>query len=132
MLEKAKRELEKLRQKRDTDNIFNFFVTAFHIMDYVEKPNLIPPNDRKKFKRNPDFKACAFICNKGKHLTVSKNDKITAVVSRGGAFNAAPWNSTPWNGSLAKCYVDGQPINIVSLAERVIAKWDDFLTAHGL
>ena len=36
VLNKAKREFEKMQKDLNTDNIFNFFVTAYHIMDYVK------------------------------------------------------------------------------------------------
>jgi hypothetical protein len=36
MLEKAKREFARMKAELNTDTIFNFFVTIYHVKDYVE------------------------------------------------------------------------------------------------
>ncbi len=42
MFEKAEREHQRLQNEFTIDNVFNFFVTAHHIKDYVEKTMAIP------------------------------------------------------------------------------------------
>jgi hypothetical protein len=42
MLMKAKREHSRLKTIFDIDNVFNFFVTANHIRDYIEKNGAAP------------------------------------------------------------------------------------------
>jgi hypothetical protein len=63
---------------------------------------------------------------------VSKNDKTTAMTYIGGTFNSLPFNSAEFNGSLVLCYVDGRPEDIMALADRIMMKWNEFLTENGL
>lgn len=42
MLEKARREHARMSSSFDIDHVFNFFVTANHIRDYVEKTGRHP------------------------------------------------------------------------------------------
>jgi hypothetical protein len=59
MLAKAYRERERLREGLDIDNVFNFFVTAGHIYDYVKKTNPSLKKALKEFKKkNQDIKDC--------------------------------------------------------------------------
>jgi hypothetical protein len=37
MLRKAERELSRFQSEFNIDNLFNFFVTAYHVQDYIEK-----------------------------------------------------------------------------------------------
>jgi hypothetical protein len=69
MLGKAKRELEKMNSDLTTDTVFNFFVTAYHVMDYVKAQEKASKIEIDKMYADSDFEMCNFICNKGKHIT---------------------------------------------------------------
>jgi hypothetical protein len=77
MLEKAHREHKRLLESFDIDNLFNFFVTAYHVQDYVQKTNSVPPAPLDAFLQDQDLKDCRDLCDKGKHLTLTKRDDPT-------------------------------------------------------
>ena len=65
MLSKARRELARLRDDVNIDTVFNFFVTAYHVQDYLraEAPNRA--GDVDALLTDPDFVVCRSICNQG-------------------------------------------------------------------
>ena len=72
MLDKARREHKRLTERVDIDNVFNFFVTAYHVKDYVEKKASVPQIALESFLADPDIKDCRDLCDKAKHLTLTK------------------------------------------------------------
>src|SRR5258708_3859170 len=78
MLEKARREHARLLANFDIDNVFNFFVTAWHIQDYILKTNAVPQSKIETFVKDTDIQCARDLCDKGKHLTLTKRpDPIT-------------------------------------------------------
>lgn len=132
MLEKARREHQRLVERFDIDNLFNFFVTAYHISDYVRKTGATPQVELDTFLHDQDIKDCRDLCDKGKHLSLTKRtDPTTHVWS--GCIGGAPLNALPLNGGDKWILLTGdREVDVEWLAERVLAKWDAFFTTHGL
>jgi hypothetical protein len=135
MLWKAERELARLQSDLSIDNVFNFFVTAYHLMDYVEVQKAAPQATIDAMYHDPDFQECRFICNKGKHLELRRQpDKATAVIrTHGGAYNTSAYNTRPFNaGPLIRFLVDGKEVDIRTLAARILQKWQAFFTDNHI
>jgi hypothetical protein len=66
MLEKSRREYDRLIADFNIDNVFNFFVTVYHIQDYIKVSGLVAPAVLRTFLNNPELKAARDMCNKGK------------------------------------------------------------------
>ena len=132
MLAKAEREFERLHAEFNVDNVFNFFVTAYHIQDYIKNTNAIPQLAREKFLADIDLKDCQDLCNKGKHLLLTNRaDPTTFVYS--GTFGGAPFGALPFHGGDKWMLFTGdREVDVEWLAERVIGKWRDFLETHGV
>ena len=71
MLNKAKRENARLQADLNTDNVFNFFVTAHHIKDYARDAGI----PETQFPKGVDFQLCRKLCNMGKHLADDRKYK---------------------------------------------------------
>lgn len=135
MLQKAIREFGKMKTETpNTDSVFNFFVTAYHVMDYVKAKQAAPAAAIKTMQLDPDFRMCRFICNKGKHLMLKKNDHDTkSVRKRGALFGAATFNSTMFNeGPSHKFYVSDKEVDIIELGNKLIQKWEAFFVSNGI
>src|SRR5436309_2732979 len=72
MLAKAKRDYAVLLAHLCTDSILNFYVTANHIQDYVRRTSTIPADAVASFLTDQDLRDCRDLCDKGKHLTLTK------------------------------------------------------------
>lgn len=136
MLDKTCREHARLTAELNIDNVFNFFVTAYHIQDYVRKTGAVPAPTLDAFLQDQDIKDSRDLCDKGKHLRLTKpgrTDPITAIQRRG-ALNTAPLNTLPINALEVKWLVHcgNRAFDAQALADRVKQKWEQFFRANGL
>jgi hypothetical protein len=136
MLEKAKREYQKLGESLDSDNIFNFFVTAYHVVDHIKKLATIPKEDMNKLYSNPDFKKCKYICNKSKHRVLSKGDDEFITYRRPGAvYGEAVFGESVYGGERAYFIIDKNEqinINVLELGQEIIDLWETFFKEHNI
>lgn len=132
MLEKARREHQRLAERFDIDNLFNFFVTVHHITDYLRKTSAVAQVVIDTFLQDQDFKDCRDLCDKGKHLTLShRPDPTTHVWS--GCIGGAPIGVLPiGGGDKWVLFTDDREVDVEWLAERVLIKWETFFSTHGL
>ncbi len=132
MLEKARREFEKLEENLDSDSIFNFFVTAYHMCDYVAAA--LPNTDMESIYSNPDFKMCQYICNKSKHRTLKRNDsKFITRRCPAARFGEAVFGESVFDGERAYFITDDEEeVDVIELVRRVISLWETFLDEHSL
>ena len=129
---KARREHALLTESFGIDNLFNFFVTAYHISDYIRKTGAAPQAALETFLQDQDIKDCRDICDKGKHLTLTKRpDPSTDVWS--GCVGGAPIGALPvGGGDQWMLFTGDREVNVEWLAEQVLTKWEEFFAAHGL
>src|SRR4030095_3271507 len=130
MLEKARRELEKLRADRSTDNFFNLVITTNHIRDYAKKRGLkdhqLPGGD--------DFQRVRDLANMAKHLGGRDKEYIDNNHSQESVKLWADgiWAEGIWDGKEAVFEFNGERVDILKLAETVINAWDEALKKQGI
>jgi len=132
MLEKANREYARLCDSFDIDNVFNYFVTAYHISDYIKKTKAVEQSTLSKFLEDPDIKMSRDLCDKGKHMTLThRPDPKTKIIT--GGWGTGPWGLAPWGGGESWSLVtNDQNINIKQLSKIVLEKWTSFFQNNGL
>lgn len=69
MLEKAKRELTRLVAENSIDHVYNFFVTAHHIIDHLDE------HLRPQVREDQLIKNCGDACNKAKHMRIGTEER---------------------------------------------------------
>ena len=132
MLEKTRREHQRLAERFDIDNIFNFFITAYHIRDYIKENNAIVQIVLDIFLQDQDIKDCHDLCNKGKHLTLTKRPDPRAHIWSG-CIGGAPINVLPiGGGDKWVLFTGAREVDVELLAQRVLTKWEAFFEVHGL
>jgi hypothetical protein len=104
------------------DHVFNFFVTAFHVADYLDE------RLSKKVQKELWFQLCGDAGNKAKHmeLTHGRPDPKTPK-----DFSLADGISVPqvqWRIQ----WQDGTSREVVSFARDVLEKWEEFFALHGI
>jgi len=132
MLEKAKREFQGLANEIDSDKIFNFFVTAYHVYDYIKR--VVPEKDMNDIRSNPDFKKCRYICNKNKHRTLRKGDDEFITYRRPGAvFGEAVFGESLFNGKRAYFIIDkNEQVDVLELGQKIINLWEAFFNEYNV
>lgn len=105
MFAKARREYDRMAAARTVDNVFNFFVTVYHVQDYVKATSAVSKDIIDAFLRDQDLSVARDLCDKGKHLTLTRRLDPRTGVRRLGALNTVAVNTLPLNGFKAEWWV---------------------------
>ena len=133
MLGKAKRDFDEMKSHLDIDTIFNFFVTAYHVMNYVEVQGKASEVARSKFYEDEDFKICQYICNKGKHLHLKKGDPYRTRHNKAAVFGEVCFGEVTFAQSESYSLIaDGRVVDVIALAQRVLDKWEGFFRDNNI
>jgi hypothetical protein len=136
MLEKARREHGRLTTAFNIDNVFNFFVTAYHIQDYIRESSAVLPETLNAFVASQDIQDTRDLCDKGKHLHLTRRQypDPSATHRALGALNTVPLNTMVLNGYKETWVLQSgsRSVDVPALADRVIQKWDAFFATNGL
>jgi hypothetical protein len=129
MLEKAKRELSRLEAEVSIDHVYNFFATAYHVLDYLDGRLSRPVIDT--IRAEPLIQLCGDACNKAKHMRLTRRPDVTTP-KHYRLLTGAPRNAS--NPSVEWCIVwqDGSSLEVVKFARSVIAKWEELFFTHGI
>jgi hypothetical protein len=135
MLSKARRELARLRDDVNIDTVFNYFVTAHHVQDYLRAETPDHAGDVDALLADPDLIVCRSICNQGKHLKVDRRaspvgEKLSG--RSGVAGIGVVGEMVVGAGIVWDLTYDGASLDPIALAERVLAKLEKFFVAHGI
>jgi hypothetical protein len=130
MLNKARREHARLVRSIDIDHVFNFFVTAYHVCDYVRvcRPEL--QSAVNVLVTDQDIADCRALCANAKHLRVTKLAQPSSRVVSNDA--GAMGEATPVPGDTWLIEVENRSADVRELARRVIDKLEAFLSKHSL
>jgi hypothetical protein len=135
MLSKARRELARLRDDVNIDTVFNFFVTAYHVQDYLRAEATVPSTDIETLLADPDLIVCRSICNQGKHLRVDRRAAPVGekVSGRSGVLGVGVLGQMILGaGILWDLTYDGVSHDPIGLGQRVLAKLEAFFVSHGI
>lgn len=135
MLRKARRELSRLESDASIDHVYNFFVTAYHVTDYLEKANSVPSDALRDLRADYLFERCGDVCNKAKHVRLErKRPDITPTIFSG-TINGAPINTLPINGGEERWIFwpqDDTYMELVSFARSIVVKLESFFEQHKI
>jgi hypothetical protein len=134
MLRKARRELDRIEREFSVDHVFNFFVTAFHVTDYLKMSGEVSPEKVKDLRNDERIRKCADVCNKAKHFKLERSRPDISSRQYSGAIGGAPIGMLPINSSGARFIVweDGSQLEIVSFARATIATLEEFFATNTI
>ncbi|MCI3206425.1 MULTISPECIES: hypothetical protein [Pandoraea] len=132
MLAKAKRELERLEAEESIDHVYNLFTTAYHVTDYL-KP-VLSDADHRAVLNDAVMKHCADVCNKAKHMTLTRGRPDPSTYEISGAIGGAALNSIALNASGGRWvrWDDGTELEVVQFAKSVIARLEQIFAQHAI
>lgn len=134
LLKKLHRELDRLQKEFDLDHIFNFFVTAFSIRDWVgESREDLKEEICNLYSDEGPLWNCAVLGNKAKHLVLRQNDPNT--LSWSGTLNGSPLNTVLLNGGPMRVLMSptgGAHFDVWHYANYSVALLDQWFKDHGL
>lgn len=130
MLAKAGREHARLVHCIDIDHVFNFFVTAYHVCDYVRVCHPHLQSAVNVLVTDEDIAACRALAANAKHLRVTKLVQPSSrIVSNGAGKMGEPASGA---GDTWQIEIGNRTADVREIAKRVMDKLDGFFSKHSL
>ncbi|HDR8909201.1 hypothetical protein [Burkholderia multivorans] len=132
MVAKARRELDRLAREPSIDHVFNFFVTAHSVTDYLK--GVVPPADRRALLNETDMQLCRDVSNKAKHMRLDHDRPDPATHEDSGAIGGAAINAVAINSSGERwvSWPGGTRLEMLTFGAAVLRRLEQFLTDHGI
>jgi hypothetical protein len=149
LFEKLKRDAKKLEEEVNSDNVFNFIVTAYHIKDWIKNDPSNSQDIRNQAKELPKnekiIDICQDIANASKHFDLNRDgqrhQKTSNVSSEQGGFGDARFGKGNFGKGEEEIIIkllttsdNSQPeeFNILDFKTKVVEFWQNFLDNNRL
>jgi len=132
MLDKAGREHARLVHRIDIDNVFNFFVTAYHVCDYVRVCHPRLQSAVNVLVSDQDIADCRALCANAKHLRVTKLVQPSSRVVSNGVSSDKIGETSVGAADAWQIEIGSRTVDVRELAKRVMARLEAFFLKHSL
>lgn len=135
MLNKARRELARIESEVSIDHVYNFFVTAYHVLDYLDDAKCAPREALEELRGEMLIQRCGDVCNKAKHVRLKRKRPDPTPLLWSGGINGAPINTIALNGGDERWILwadDNEYMEVESFARATVAKLENFFTEHKI
>ncbi len=133
LLEKARRDFEKMKDDISCDTIFNFFITVYHVVDYVRAQGIASTQFTQQLYEESDFRMCNFICNKGKHMALKAGDPYHLKHDYGAQLGHVILGVTELGAPERFLVIDGtEKVDVLELGERLLNRWEQFFQENNI
>lgn len=130
---KLERNLLRVQDNRlDVDAAFDFFVTAYHMLDWLH-PGSRNSSKRRDIERNSVLlQVASHLANGSKHFeaTAAKHKSVEKTVSRSGGFQSGAFQADAFDVGSLIVHLEGnaalhlgKSINVDELAKRLVDFW---------
>jgi hypothetical protein len=138
LLEKLKRDLALLDEEVTSDRFFNFVLTGYSLIDWVNHDPAANPAARAAataMHQDKWIKVCGDLANSSKHVILTRRNPITAdAASRQGGFGQGRFGKGGWGVGEEEIVIelkDKTSINCLAFAAQVVQIWEAFFKSHG-
>lgn len=139
LYEKMQYEYEKLIKDMSPYNIFDFFVTAYHLKDYIKNEFGLNKRDDIRAFENMDelLDMAGFIANKGKHFDVN-NSNYTNMETRfySGKVDGTMLYDGAWKIGEGETYkilnTNSEVVDVKIVAKELLDGWKMFIENRDL
>lgn len=132
MLNKLENEYKRFQSDSSDENLYNFFVTANHLKDYLKNTDAVVQSILENFASDRDIKDSMDLCDKAKHHTLTKRPNPTTWTYTGEIGGTPLGVIEVGAGDKRMMFSGSRDIDVDWLADRVMRKWRDFFALHDL
>ena len=138
LYEKLQRDAKALKEEVNSDRFFNFVVTGYSLIDWVEEDPSVPKtaqtavNDIRSYKW---IKRCGDIAIASKHFTVKDRKLITSSATSEQGFGLGRYGRGGFGLGEERIEVkltDGSSFDCFELVDGVMNTWNNFFSSHGI
>ncbi len=141
LLAKLERDAALLRQEVSSDRFFNFVVTAYSVVDWIQNdPSVTQPakSDIQRFRSTQSILICRDLANSSKHFTLdpkqNPNPKVQSAASDQG-FGVGRFGAGGFGTGEEEITVvldNGATQNGLVVMEDALRDWNAFFVLHNL
>lgn len=137
LYEKLKRDAKALKEEVNSDRFFNFVVTGYSLIEWVEKDPSVPQTAQtavKDIRRDQWIKRCRDLANASKHFTLNYPPITSSATSEQG-FGVGGFGQGGFGlgeESIEVKLTDGSSFDCLELVEGVMKTWNDFFSRPGI
>jgi hypothetical protein len=137
LYEKLKRDAKALKEEVNSDRFFNFVVTGYSLIEWVEKDPSVPQTAQtavKDIRRDQWIKRCRDLANASKHFTLNYPPITSSATSEQGLGVGRYGQGGFGLGeeSIEVKLTDGSSFDCLELVEGVMKTWNDFFSRPGI
>ena len=136
---KLQREQDRLRAEVTSDNVFNFVVTAYHIVDWIKNSTLgsSVKTAVRKMRGNPYIAVCRDLANASKHFELDQGypNQVVDQTSVQTGFGRGRYGKGAYGigePTIVIVLMDGTRYDVLELSQKTVDAWQGFFAAHGL
>jgi|SRR6476661_77771 len=137
LYEKLQRDAEALEEEVNSDRFFNFVVTGYSLVEWVEKdPSVLQTAQTavEDIRRDQWIKRCRDLANASKHFTLNYPPITSSATSEQG-FGVGRYGLGGFGlgeETINVTLTDGSSFDCLELVERVMKTWNDFFSRPGI
>jgi hypothetical protein len=142
LLEKLRRDAKLLDDEVSSDRFFNFVITGYSLIKWVEKDPSVPVSAKTKpeidgLYKNHWLKVCGDIANASKHFTLDlkKRKPITSGANVSTGWGCGRWGKGGWGVGEEQIDIvlnDGTAISGLNFITNVLKEWEQFFKKHNI
>jgi hypothetical protein len=140
MLAKLHREHARLKSEVTGDDLMNFAITAYHLIEWIKKNSSVDAATKRDLDRiygDPLIGACRDIANETKHYALKKDyqDRVTEKTSAISGYGEGRFGKGAFGvgePSIVIVFIDGSRFDVLQFAQGVVDAWEAFFGKHGL
>ena len=138
MLAKLHHEHERLEREVTSYNLFNYVVTAYHLIEWVERDPVVPTatkRDLASIRQNPYIAVCRDLANANKHFKLKRayKGRVTSEATSKSGYGVGRYGAGTYGRgeeSITIVLTDDTKYDALALARSVADVWDAFFARH--
>jgi hypothetical protein len=140
--ERVKRALLRIENNKNRqmdeyeDDVWNFFQNCWHLKDWIKNDTAIDSVHREPVecdvKKVDELVICADLCNRSKHLKLTRKCVDADVTGRDITVSAAPPGKGYGEYNFKITIDDGRTFDAINVARISVKKWAGLLTSYGV
>ena len=140
LFEKLERDATSLRDEVTSDRMFNFVVTGYSMIDWINNDPSVPSSAKtaseiKSLHKDQWLKICGELANAAKHFTLKSRKPITSSAISSQGYGVGRFGKGGFGVGEEEIEIElnnGTKYGAFDLVNGVIDKWESFFLTHGI
>lgn len=138
LYEKLKHDGDLIQKEVNSYDMFNFMITAYHILEWIKGESSISraaKKELKKLRRIEDIQICRDIANANKHFAITRYAPVVSKVESQRGFGVGRYGVGGFGRgeeSITITLSDGINYNLLEFKNRVIQLYESYFVKHKI